>query len=81
MALTSRNRRGRVYPRYSWQNQDQKFMGLYEKAKLDKVIHKHEQIGIKGQILPGGRNSDEGMSHLASSRPNGNQSPVNPLPA
>jgi hypothetical protein len=30
---------------------DQKFMGLYEKAKLDKVIHKHEQIGIKGQDI------------------------------
>jgi hypothetical protein len=57
---------------------DQKFMGLYEKAKLDKVIHKHEQID---KILQGGRNSDEGMSHLASSQPNGNQLPVNPLPA
>ncbi|KAJ8597531.1 hypothetical protein M405DRAFT_457417 [Rhizopogon salebrosus TDB-379] len=26
-------------------------MGLYEKAKLDKVIHKHEQIDIKGQDI------------------------------
>jgi hypothetical protein len=26
-------------------------MGFYEKAKLDKVIHKHEQIDIKGQDI------------------------------
>jgi hypothetical protein len=39
------------------------------------------KLALKDKILQGGHNSDEGMSHLASSRPNGNQLPVNPLPA
>jgi hypothetical protein len=28
-----------------------KFAGLYDKAKLDKAMHKYEQIGIKGQDI------------------------------
>jgi hypothetical protein len=43
-----------------------KIVGLYSETKLDKVVHKHEQIGIEGQEVARGHNSDDNMSCLAS---------------
>jgi hypothetical protein len=43
-----------------------KIVGLYSETKLDKVVHKHEQIGIESQDIARGHNSDDNISCLAS---------------
>ena len=43
-----------------------KFVGLYTKTKPDKVVCKHERIGVKGQDIARDHNFENNISCLVS---------------